>query len=572
MKKESRPTTLADLNTEPVGAVFPSPRDWRDQVLYFLLVDRFDNNAPDIPAFDAATSSKGRDAKNGPLFQGGNLRGIIRRLDYIQDLGATAIWLSPIIKNRLDDPYAYHGYGIQDFLSIDPRYGTLADLQELVHEAHVRGLYVILDIVINHTGDNWSYAQEGGVPYRPDQPYEFGHWREANKKPGFQEDDAVWPVEFQNPDWYKRRGSIIHWNDYNEAVHGDFMHYKELDLGRADVLDAVTSAYKYWIAMTDIDGFRIDTVKHIEDGAALRFANGIKEYAERIGKKNFFLFGEIVGDDNTIKQYVIDRVSGGERLHALDACLDFPLYFFLEEVIKGFTDQAALRDRYDRLRALYPDTDVSDFFVTFVDNHDQMHRPYKRFLHNAPQEQMILAIGYLLTSAGIPCIYYGSEQGFDGGGAQDFYVREAMFGGTWGAFDTVGAHCFNPDHPLYRMIRQIANIRKEEPALRYGRQYFREISEDGISFSWPGAGGTLAFSRVLDTDELIMVLNLTDTERTSCITIDTNVTPTGSMLSDLLHPEQLYIVEESKDRSFARIPLAPHQIRILKRKIEVGSS
>jgi glycosidase len=150
--------------------------------------------------------------------------------------------------------------------------------------------------------------------------------------------------------------------------------------------------------MTDVDGFRIDTVKHMESSATAIFCNAVREYAKRIGKHNFFIFGEIVGDDLTIQRYIgrNSRIPGtDERFPSLDAALDFPLYFVLEEVIKGFVNPSHLRERYERFRTLYADHgEAGRYFVTFVDNHDQMSRPYRRFLHRNPfDKQAVLAIG-----------------------------------------------------------------------------------------------------------------------------------------------------------------------------------
>ncbi len=114
------------------GIVFPSPVDWRDIFIYFLLVDRFDDNDRSIPGFEDSSAPRERDPEEGKVFQGGTLKGVIRRLDYIRGLGVNAIWLSPVFKNRWKKDDAYHGYGIQDFLEIDPRFGTREDLQVLV--------------------------------------------------------------------------------------------------------------------------------------------------------------------------------------------------------------------------------------------------------------------------------------------------------------------------------------------------------------------------------------------------------------------------------------------------------
>ncbi len=565
-------TSVNELKFNPAGKVFPSPRDWREQFIYFLLVDRFDNNKQNIPPYNPDSTPKGRDPQQGGVFQGGNLKGIIRRLDYIHSLGCTAIWLSPIFKNRKEKNDSYHGYGIQDFLEVDKRFGTKKDLQQLVKEAHARGMYVILDIIINHTGDNWAYPGDYPYYYWKDAPgpFDFGFWREVDSAQGLQKDDAVWPLEIQNLQSYKRRGQIRNWGDRDEAVNGDFLSLKELDITRPDVLNTLIKAYKYWVAVADIDGFRVDTVKHMEDTATAIFCNAVREYAKKIGKDNFFIFGEIVGNDMELQRYIgrNSRIPGtNERFPSLDAALDFPLYFILEEVIKGFLNPSHLRERYDRFKTLYADHgEASRYFVTFVDNHDQMSRPYRRFMHGNPNTgQAVLAIGYLLTSQGIPCIYYGTEQGFDGGGDNDRYVRECMFGGNWGAFDTTGVQFFDDKHEIYQGIKSIAEIRTKEPALKYGRQYFREISEDGRWFAYPDNGqSTLAFSRILDTDEVIVAINLDSAPRQDCITVDINLTPPGSKLINILAGGKSLAVKESSGRAYVRVPLQGHKMAILR--------
>ena len=567
--------SIRQLDFTPKGDVFPSPRDWRDVFIYFLLVDRFDNNQENIPAYDPFSTPKGRDMEQGKLFQGGNLKGIIGRLDYIKGLGANAIWLSPIFKNRQERKDTYHGYGIQDFLEVDKRFGTKEDLQELVRQVHAKDMYVILDIIINHTGDNWAYP--GDRPYyywkEAPVPFDFGFWRKVIQPSGFHEDDAVWPEELRNPENYKRRGQIRNWSDPDESIDGDFLSLKELDITQPNVLNTLIDIYKHWIAIADVDGFRVDTVKHMEDSTTALFCNAIREYAKSIGKHNFFIFGEVVADDLTLQRYIgrNSRVEGtNERFPSLDACLDFPLYFILEETIKGFVSPSNLRERYDRFKTLYADFGAAgQYFVTFVDNHDQMSRPYRRFMHGNPfPEQTVLAIGYLLTSQGVPCIYYGTEQGFDGGGDHDSHVRECMFGGGWGAFDTKRHHFFNPTHPIYQNIAQIAVIRQRESALRYGRQYFREISGNGLDFGHPIDGKcTLAYSRILDSTEILIAMNLDTNQRNDFLTVDTNLIPEGQKLVNLLPQEKHLTVEKRGKRNAVRVPLEGHEIVILKQKV-----
>lgn len=562
--------SVADLDFTPHVPLQASPPDWRDHFMYFLLVDRYDNNDPATPAFSGGAAGAPPPPGAGQRFQGGNLKGITRRLDYIRGLGCTAIWLSPILKNRLDKIDSYHGYGIQDFLQVDPRFGTLDDLRELTREAHGRGMYVILDVVLNHAGDVWAYPGDFDYYYYQNRRFPFGFWRESDPAAGLQGDDGVWPRELQQPDAFKRRGQIRDWNDAEESRNGDFLSLKELDLPNPPVLDALIKAYKYWIAAADLDGFRIDTVKHMEDSATAIFCNAIREYAQRIGKHNFFLFGEIVADDEFIQRYIgrNARIEGTqERFPALDAALDFPLYFMLEEVIKGFVNPAALRARYDAFRDRYADHGAAGrYFVTFVDNHDQMSRPYRRFLHANPHwRQAALAIAYLLTSHGVPCIYYGTEQGFDGGGPHDSYVRECMFGGEWGAFGTTGQHFFNENHALYQAIRAVARVRRQETALRYGRLYFREISGNGVDFGHPLNGRcTLAYSRILDSEEVLVLLNLDDQPRADFITVDVHLSAPGRRMVDVLAGGGQPMVQERGGRACVQVELAGHAIAILK--------
>jgi glycosidase len=205
--------------------------------------------------------------------------------------------------------------------------------------------------------------------------------------------------------------------------------------------------------------------------------------------------------------------------------------------------------------------------VTFIDNHDQIGRsPRARFLHNDPfPRQAVLAIGYLLTNIGIPCLYYGTEQGFDGGGDHDKYIRECMFGGNWGAFNTTGCHFFNPQHTIYQAISSIAAIRRQEPALRYGRQYFREISGNGTDFGYPLDGrSTLAYSRILDSTEILVTMNLDMEPRSDFVTVDSSLSPTDKEMVNLLDARSKVKITEVSGRHIVHTDLQPHEIAIFK--------
>jgi glycosidase len=176
----------------------------------------------------------------------------------------------------------------------------------------------------------------------------------------------------------------------------------------------------------------------------------------------------------------------------------------------------------------------------------------------------------LYTAPGIPALYYGTEQGFNGGGEPGPYgdnqIRECMFGGRWGAFGTNSMHFFDQKHPIYREAARLAQVRTGEPALRYGRFYFREISENGTDFMYPEQGvGMLAYSRILDTEEVLIVLNLRHEEYRNHVVLDKELTPPGTALADLLDKRRTFLVEERGGRATVAITLPPYGIAILKR-------
>ena len=308
------PTTIQDLNLEPRGRVFPSPASWKDHVFYQILPDRFsDGREDERPQYDPAHPEQFRAPDKrawmqaGLGFNGGTLRGIRSKLDYLQGLGITGLWLNPVFKQRADLE-TYHGYAIQNFLAIDPRFGTIQDLRNLIDDAHDRGMLVVLDVVIDHTGNNWFYGPdvtgivEESLPYRYEPPYSFGGWRSGKGEciPQIQSlEDGCWPIELQRLEAYNRCGSICDWSspdpmDPNaEYRRGDFFDLKKLNGYNHETMRAVIRCYQYWIAVTDCDGFRIDAAKHIPKDLCQQCCFAIHRYAQSIGKDNFLLVGEI---------------------------------------------------------------------------------------------------------------------------------------------------------------------------------------------------------------------------------------------------------------------------------------
>ncbi|HYR27354.1 MAG TPA: alpha-amylase family glycosyl hydrolase, partial [Thermoanaerobaculia bacterium] len=560
----ARPSSIAGALPLPRRVrSFPSPVDWRNEVLYFLLVDRFSDGRDGArPLLDRANAAAQRGAEwswqawfdsGSDQFQGGNLRGVISRLDYLEGLGVTAIWLSPVFKQRRH-LRTYHGYGIQDFLDVDPRFGTRADLVELVAQAHGRGIRVILDVIFNHSGSNWIYPDGQHAPPYTGGSYELGAWLDASGNPVDAiagPDDGVWPEELQRATHYTRAGrgdlGAGHIDDPNaEHKRTDFETLRDFALGNPGVLNDLAWVYKYWIALTDCDGFRIDTLKHVPFEEGRNFCGAIKELAANLGKDDFFLVGEVAGGDFGQDRYldVLDR--------NLNAALDIgEARLAITSVAKGLGDPAGFFDGFDPGNAVFGShRNIGNRHVSILDDHDHVFGTKLRFSVDAPNDhQAAAATALQLFTLGIPCIYYGTEQALSGPepaaerqwlprwGSHDAYLREAMFGPERGfpAFGAPGRHVFDPDHPVYTRIAKMARLRKDFPVLRHGRQYRRQISTNG-TFQFRGSDQLVAWSRILDDEEALIVVNTTGAAtRSARIVVDASLNRTGSSFIVVLH-------------------------------------
>ena len=566
------PTSSKKLNLSPLPGkrYFNLDREWREEFIYFLMVDRFHDDTPRSPLPQPGRS---RGVATPDDFYGGKIKGITNNLGYIDGLGCTAIWLSPVFENN---PGAYHGYNVNNYLDIDPHFGTKQDLVDLVEAAHdfkkngkPYPIRIILDVVINHSGDNWAYP--GGVPFRyfNDQRFDFGFWRR---------NDRPIPVELRQPEYYHRRGEMANFDSFPENQHGDITSLKDFanddDAIGSEVINTLIAAHCYWIREADVDGFRVDAVKHMGELACSRFCSNIREYAYSLGKRGFFLFGEAATpSDDLYNRYIGQNTSkqDGDNtvFFGLDSVLDFrlaegifadPHNQGLRDVIKGFAGPETLFNRLEaqRERALNRG-EIGRYLVTFVDNHDSFWQPSGRIAAGAPDEQVIAAIGYLLCSLGTACIYYGTDQGFEGKGG-DNEMREAMFDKN-----TPGRDLLNPDCRIYKEIAEIADVMRTTQPLRFGRMYFRQISGDSVHFGFPfGNSYTLAFSRVLYPREVLVAYNVSGGARNDCIVIDAVLHQDGDTLRFLYGKTGTTLARTSTDGTrFVRIDLAPHQFVIL---------
>ncbi len=478
------------------------------------------------------------------------------KLGYLKRLGVTAIWISPVFK-QVSFQQTYHGYGVQHFLDVDPHFGTRDDLRNLVRLAHSNNIGVVLDIIINHSGDVFDYS--AGNPEWSGQTYAVQGFNDAtgqptlpfgpidlNQNPGAFPDGAVWPSELQQPSCFSRKGRIRGggWDNFPETLEGDFYDLKDVHLGHGRIDDfkpsaallALMEAYKFWIAFADLDGFRVDTVKHMDLGATRFIAAVLHEFAQSLGKENFLLLGEITGGRenafNTLEATGLDSALG---------IADEPGK--LEGLVKGSTNPeeyfAIFRNSLQVGKQSH--TWFRNKVVTMLDDHDQVRRgDYKaRFCAgDADWPKLVFnALALNATTLGIPCIYYGSEQRFDGEGGNDRYIREAMFGGGFGAFRSKGRHFFDESGQVYRELAKVMQVRRQKIALRRGRQYLREISGDGVSFGLPRMLGgrmlsVVPWSRIFDDRELLLAINTDAAQpRTAWAIVDSDLNQVGRQLT-----------------------------------------
>jgi alpha-amylase len=516
-----------------------------NQNFYFVMADRFENGntANDHGGISGGKMADGYDPTGKGWYHGGDLQGIDQRLDYIQGLGTTAIWLTPSFKNKAvqpeDNSAGYHGYWITDFTQIDPHLGTNADLAKLVTDAHARGMKVYFDIITNHTADvikyreadRPGYASKDASPYRDASgtPFDDRDYAGSNSFPAL-DPGTSFPYHpfipagdehLKVPDWlndvtnYHNRGNTTFTGE--DSQYGDFYGLDDLFTEKPAVVQGFTQVYETWIRDFGIDGFRIDTMKHVDDAFWQRFLPDVLGYAHAHGKKDFFMFGEVFDTSRPFTSHYTTH----DRSQAV---LDFPFQAAAQSFAANSAKTDDLRDFFAG-DDWYTDADSNVYQLpTFLGNHD-MGR-IGMFIRNAnpgatdaevlARDKLAHQLMYL--SRGNPVVYYGDEQGFVGdGGDQD--ARQDMFPSQVASYnddDLIGTDAttavsnFDTSHPLYQTIKGLAALTAAHPALRNGAQENRWSS---------GAAGIYAFSRVdrREQREYVVALNNAESDQTAAI-------------------------------------------------------
>ena len=513
---------------QPVPAVPapPAPSTYRarlpqDEVIYFVLPDRFDNADPsnDRGGLTGDRLVTGYDPTAKGFYHGGDLKGLLRRLDYIQGLGATALWVGPIFKNKPvqgpkgDESAGYHGYWITDFTAVDPHFGTDADFAALVAAAHARGMKVYMDIIVNHTADvikyrecvpdhyclyrglgDYPYQRRGGIAGAAINPGFAGHGdgSAANfaklTDPTYAytpylpkgEEHAKTPAWLNDITLYHNRGDSTFAGE--SSTLGDFSGLDDLMTEHPRVVAGMIDIFGGWIDRFGVDGFRIDTAQHVNPEFWQAFVPAMKARAAAKGIPNFHIFGEIAtGEMDPAKLAEHTRVDG------LPAVLDFAFQRAVADTVGGSAGTEELQ-RLFFADPLYEGGAAAALQLpTFLGNHDAgrfamfVKRGFPKASDDELLRRVMLGHAMLLTLRGVPTIYAGDEQGFIGhGGDQD--AREDMFASRVATYNdnrllgttkTTATDSYDTAHPLYREIAALAKLRAELPALRRGRQVLR---------------------------------------------------------------------------------------------------
>jgi glycosidase len=535
-----------------------------DETMYFVLVDRFENGdrSNDRGGLNGDRLQTGFDPTDKRFYHGGDLKGLAQRLDYIQSLGATAIWLSPIYKNkpvqgaRGQESAAYHGYWITDFTRVDPHFGTSEDLEELVKAAHARDMKVYLDIVTNHTADVISYREcpDRSCAYRSraDYPYSRrGGTQGAPINPGFigdhllssdnfskltdpsfayspfvpsEETRVKVPAWLNDPIWYHNRGNTTFRGE--SMTMGDFSGLDDLMTEHPRVVAGFIDIYAGWIDRFAIDGFRIDTARHVNPEFWPAFVPAMLDRAKANGIDHFHIFGEVATSE--LDTALLARAT---RVDRLPSVLDFAFRATVLGALAGDLGTESFAKLFDG-DALYEGaSSTARRLPTFVSNHDN-----GRFAHfvrsafpDASDEEVlkrtILAHALMFTLRGVPVVYAGDEQGFVGDG-NDADAREDMFASAVPSYNdnklvgtkaTTAQANFDRNHPLYKAIAKLSLLRRGHEALRRGEQVIRNYDE---------SPGLLAVSRIdpHTGQEILIAFNTSTTKLERLVEVDPRTT------------------------------------------------
>jgi glycosidase len=514
------------LTTNPNFTPAPTPDFWQNQNIYQIVTDRFFNGDPGNDNADGNFNPT-----DGRAVHGGDFKGIEQKLDYIKALGATAIWISPIVLNANGE---YHGYAGRDFYNVDPHWGTLADLTHMVQEAHKRGILVVNDVVVNHGGDLIDSGDSGYPNFLyPPSGYNLRFKNSAKQYP------PPFDLNATNPtinSLFHNNGAIQNFGDTTQVEMGELSTLDDFRTESSYVRSSMANIYKYWLEQARFDGFRVDTVKHVDGGFWQSWCPALHQDGAASNDPNFFMFGEVYdGSDAKCGSYT-GTESGGA--FEMDSVLDYPLYFLINSVFANATGNTQqIENRYNAIPGNY-DPAAQMQLVTFLDNHDQ-----PRFLNTsgANTARLNVALTFLYTARGLPCLYYGTEQAFDGGA--DPNNREDMFDGQFEQGTSLGDN-FNEVSAQFQLVAKLNNFRRLYPALRTGTHVNQWNTSTGP--------GLFAYSRRLGAQDVFVVFNTATSTQT--LPNRGTIYPAGTIVANLLNPSETLTVTALQEIPSVSVP------------------
>ena len=464
----------------------------------------------------------------------GDFNGITAKLDYLQDLGITALWLMPIHPSP-----SYHGYDVTDYYAVNPEYGSMDDFKTLLAEAHKRGMRIIIDLVINHT---------------------------SSQHPWFADANASPDSEYRNYYLWADSPGAGNWHQGRHGYYYGFFWEGMPDLNYTNpaVTDAMYKINDYWLNEVGVDGFRIDAVKHlIEQDGKLENTPAthewLKEYYKTYEASNpeAYTIGEVYGAGSS----VVNQYTGTE----LDHIFNFEMASGIMGSVKGGANSGVVS------AVKFAQMDMPDFnYATFLTNHDQNR---VMSVLNGDVEKAKTAAFLLLTMPGTPFIYYGEEIGMTGV-KPDEDIRLPMqwtgeenagftTGTPWrgislGSESTNAADQEADSTSLLNHYKTLIQLRKSNPTLQMGDAILVETGNDAV----------FALLRSWGDEHALIIANLKDEPISNYnLNLSTSTLQKGSTTPKVLYgninPEQIHITDEGFSNYQPSTELGPYQKMIL---------
>lgn len=494
--------------------VDPPPKqiDWSKQIVYFVLIDRFFNGDPsnDTGGNPASHIKPGAAPGEQHLksYQGGDLLGVLEKLDYLKDLGVTVLWLSPVFKNDSQEfkgLWPYHGYHPYDHYTVEEHFGDITLLRRVVDEAHKRDLKVVIDMVYNQVSRQHPWVRD---------PENF-------EQKGFK----TWfhPHSFEGEEH-----SIKDWKDQNELETKELFWLPDFDQDNPNVHAFLLDVSRYWIQQTGADGFRLDAVKHINP----RFWKRINGDLHRLYGNDFLMMGEIFeGDVQYVAKY---------RGLGFNAIFDIPLYYTLRNV---FAAGGSMELLSDQLRLNLKVFNSDELLGNLIDNHDVVRFSFRA--ESQVREKIRLAMTFINALNGIPIVYYGTEVVLEGGpesdeqGLSTDYLNRRMF--PWERVAKESAPGGMIDY-----FRKLFAFRKAHRALSAGKLV--ELAKDPVTY---------AFAKVAPDDLAVAMFNNSESSQTVEAPVRYDLFAEGDRLTGFLDGETVTV----KDHKLT-VELPPLSARI----------